>query len=67
MPTIIFLLFAWLVGAAHVQMYMTGQGILISSAVAADRWSQVCQYYKPGQIVKRRFPLKYKCEIRMKV
>ncbi|MDB5569888.1 MAG: hypothetical protein JWN93_1071 [Hyphomicrobiales bacterium] len=67
MPTVIFLLFTWLIGAAHVQMYMTGQAFFINSTLTADRWTQVCQYYKPVALVKKRFPAGYSCPMRLKV
>lgn len=55
----------WLVGAAHLQLYLSGQGVYIGSSISSDRWNRVCTYYKPGSIVKLRIPVKGECELRL--
>lgn len=55
----------WLIGAAHLQLYLTGQGIYVGSTVSKDRWNKICHYYKPGAVVKLRIPLRGECEIRL--
>jgi len=59
------LIFAWIVGAVHLQLFLTGQGLLIGSNVSTDRWNRICHYYKPGIVVKLRIPVKGSCEIRL--
>ena len=59
------LILGWLFGAAHLQLYLTGQGIYVGSGVSADRWNRICHYYKPGTVVKLRIPVNGKCEIRL--
>lgn len=56
---------ARLIGAAHLQLYLSGQGIYMGSAVSKDRWNKVCHYYKPGQVVKLRIPVKGECQLRL--
>jgi hypothetical protein len=55
----------WLVGAAHLQLYLTGQGIFVGSTISSDRWNRICHYYKPGEVVKLRIPVNGTCEIRL--
>jgi hypothetical protein len=55
----------WLVGAAHLQLYLSGQGIFVGSSISKDRWNRICHYYKPGAVVKLRIPVKGECEIRL--
>ena len=55
----------WLIGAAHLQLYLTGQGVYVGSTVSKDRWNRICHYYKPGAVVKLRIPVKGECEIRL--
>lgn len=55
----------WLVGAAHLQLHFTGQGIFVGSSISKDRWNKICHYYKPGAVVKLRVPVKNECEMRL--
>ena len=59
------LIVGWLVGAAHLQLYLTGQGIFVGSTISPDRWNRICHYYKPGNVVKLRIPVNGACEIRL--
>lgn len=55
----------WLVGAAHLQLYLNGQGVYVGSTISKDRWNKICHYYKPGEVVKLRIPVKGECEMRL--
>jgi len=59
------LIVAWVVGAVHLQLYLSDQGLLMGSTISNDRWNRICHYYKPGQVVKLRIPVNGSCEIRL--